>query len=185
MLDYDDNPGGRPRKHADASERQAAYRARGVTLEFRADEKTAATLIKIAHTVDVSRAELLLSMTKFALANHDWARFGLTHKTLPRYEGNPMASAAQLAAQKRFAAASRAGTLKRAPAKSKTRMINPRAKTSRVVYQVMTKTARGQWEVWSTVDYLDLAKEIAHRCASDPALRGRSIKVESFSVTSK
>lgn len=111
---YDDNPGGRPKKHASAADRQAAYRARGVTIEFRADPQTASTLDGIAATLDVPRAALLLSMTKFALTNHDWARFGLTHKTIPRYQGNPMAtkaSPAQIAARKRFAAMAKSGAL--------------------------------------------------------------------------
>lgn len=109
-----ENPGGRPKKHASAADRQAAYRARGVTIEFRADPQTASTLDSIAATLDVSRAELLLSMTKFALTNHDWARFGLTHKTIPRYQGNPMAtraSPAQIAARKRFAQMAKSGAL--------------------------------------------------------------------------
>ena len=84
-------------------------------VEFRADEKTAEKLTEIATTLDISRSDLLLSMVKFALTNHQWARFGLTHKTLPRYEENPMAtkkfSPAQIAAQKLFAERARAGTL--------------------------------------------------------------------------
>jgi hypothetical protein len=50
---------------------------------FRAEDKTVDTLDRIAADLDVSRADLLLSMTKFALTNHDWSRFGLTHKPLP------------------------------------------------------------------------------------------------------
>lgn len=73
----------RPRKYASASERQAAYRARAPEVCFRAEAKTVETLDAIADTLDQPRADLLLSMTKFALANHDWARFGLTHKPLP------------------------------------------------------------------------------------------------------
>jgi hypothetical protein len=84
-------------------------------VEFRADEKTAEKLTEIADTLDISRSDLLLSMVKYALTNHQWARFGLTHKTLPRYEENPMAtkkfSPAQIAAQKLFAERARAGTL--------------------------------------------------------------------------
>jgi hypothetical protein len=80
----------RPRKYASASERQAAYRDRAPEVCFRAEPKTVETLDRIADTIDRSRAELLLSMTKFALTSHDWERFGLTHKTLPRYEGNPV-----------------------------------------------------------------------------------------------
>ena len=73
----------RPRKYASASDRQAAYRARAPEVCLRAESKTVDTLDKIAGDLDISRADLLLSMTKFALANHDWARFGLTHKPLP------------------------------------------------------------------------------------------------------
>lgn len=76
-------PNPRPRKYASASERQAAYRARAPEMCFRAEDKTVNTLDRIATDLDVSRADLLLSMTKFALTNHDWARFGLTHKPLP------------------------------------------------------------------------------------------------------
>ena len=77
----------RPRKYATASERQAAYRARAPEVCFRAEPKTVETLDRIAKERDYSRADLLLSMTKFALANHDWARFGLTHKPLPYQYG--------------------------------------------------------------------------------------------------
>lgn len=81
----------RPRKYASASERQAAYRARAPEVCFRAEPKTVETLDRIADTLDQSRADVLLSMTKFALANHDWARFGLTHKPLPfEYGVNPL-----------------------------------------------------------------------------------------------
>ena len=73
----------RPRKYASASDRQAAYRARAPEMCLRAESKTVDTLDRIAADLDISRADLLLSMTKFALANHDWARFGLTHKPLP------------------------------------------------------------------------------------------------------
>ena len=99
-------------------------------LEFRADEKTAEKLTEIADTLDISRSDLLLSMVKFALTNHQWARFGLTHKTLPRYEENPIMatkkfSPAQIAAQKLFAERARAGTL----GKGTKRKANPAKKT--------------------------------------------------------
>lgn len=113
----------RPRKYPTAAARQAAYRSRNEMLEFRAEHKTAETLTRIADTIDVSRSDLLLSMVKFALANHDWARFGLTHKTIPYYQGNPIMAtkkptAKQLAARKRFAEMARSGAFKkRKPAK--------------------------------------------------------------------
>lgn len=107
----------RPRKYASASERQAAYRARAPEVCFRAEQKTVETLDRIAETLDQSRADVLLSMTKFALANHDWARFGLTHKPLPfEYGVNPIMATkkrkptpAQLAARERFAEMARSG----------------------------------------------------------------------------
>lgn len=111
-MGYDDNPGGRPKKYASAAERQAAYRTRASEIGFRADSGTIETLSRIAETIDVPRTDLLLSMVKFALANHDWARFGLTHKTLPKYQENPiMATAAQIAARKRFAEMAKSGAL--------------------------------------------------------------------------
>ena len=79
----------RPRKYASQAERQAAYRARNVMLEFRAEPKTADNISKIADTLGYARSDVLLSMVKFALTNHDWARFGLTHKTIPTYKENP------------------------------------------------------------------------------------------------
>jgi hypothetical protein len=111
---YDNNPGGRPKKYASAAERQAAYRARASEISFRADATTADNLSRIADAIDVPRTDLILSMIKFALANHDWARFGLTHKTLPKYQGNPiMATKAQLAARARFAEMARSGAFKK------------------------------------------------------------------------
>lgn len=108
----------RPRKYATAAARQAAYRSRNEMLEFRAETKTADTLTRIADTIDVSRSDLVLSMVKFALANHDWARFGLTHKTIPYYEGNPIMAtkkptAKQLAARKKFVEMVRSGAFKK------------------------------------------------------------------------
>ena len=106
----------RPRKYASQAERQAAYRARNVMLEFRAEPKTADNITKIADTLGYPRSDVLLSMVKFALTNHDWARFGLTHKTIPTYKENPTmkpASPAQLAARKRFAEMARSGAFKK------------------------------------------------------------------------
>jgi len=107
----------RPRKYASQADRQAAYRARNVMLEFRAEPKTADNITKIADTLGYPRSDVLLSMVKFALTNHDWARFGLTHKTIPTYKENPTmkpASPAQLAARKRFAEMARSGAFKKA-----------------------------------------------------------------------
>ena len=78
---------GRPRKYATDADRQAAFRERTPIIEFRVDHELANLLTEIADHIDVSRSDLLISMVKFALTNHDWARFGLTHKTLPIYKG--------------------------------------------------------------------------------------------------
>lgn len=136
-------PNPRPRKYASASERQAAYRARAPEMCFRAEDKTVDTLDRIAADLDVSRADLLLSMTKFALTNHDWSRFGLTHKPLPFGYGtqdetrkdNPTMKTttkrkptpAQLAARERFAEMARSGAFNKAGAKKRTttRKANP------------------------------------------------------------
>lgn len=56
-------------------------------LEMRSDAHTAKVLTSIAEQLDVSRSDLMLVMVKFALTNYDWARFGLTHKTLGVYKG--------------------------------------------------------------------------------------------------
>lgn len=115
----------RPRKYASQAERQAAYRARNVMLEFRVEPKTADNITKIADTLGYPRSDVLLSMVKFALTNHDWARFGLTHKTIPTYKENPTmkpASPAQIAARKRFAEMARSGAFKK---KATRRKANP------------------------------------------------------------
>jgi hypothetical protein len=91
-------------------------------LEFRAEPKTADNVSKIADTLGYPRSDVLLSMVKFALTNHDWARFGLTHKTIPTYKGNPImkpASPAQLAARARFAEMARSGAFKKKATKRK------------------------------------------------------------------
>lgn len=161
-------PNPRPRKYASASERQAAYRARAPEVCFRAEDKTVDTLDRIAADLDVSRADLLLSMTKFALTNHDWARFGLTHKPLPfgygtqadetRKENPTMKTTtkrkptpAQMAARERFAEMARSGAFKKAGAKKRmtTRKANPvKPAASRRV---------------NPVKYRDIAKGVAPR----------------------
>ena len=111
-------------------------------VEFRADEKTAEKLTEIADTLDISRSDLLLSMVKFALTNHQWARFGLTHKTLPRYEENPMAtkkfSPAQIAAQKLFAERARAGTVGKTVKRKAAAKRNPVTKNNLPDYRKKT-----------------------------------------------
>ena len=122
----------RPRKYASQAERQAAYRARNVMLEFRAEPKTADNITKISDTLGYPRSDVLLSMVKFALTNHDWARFGLTHKTIPTYKENPTmkpASPAQIAARKRFAEMARSGAFKKKATKRKANPLPPVVET--------------------------------------------------------
>jgi hypothetical protein len=126
----------RPRKYASAADRQAAYRSRNEMLQFRAEPSTANKLNMISDTLDVSRSDLILSMVKFALTNHDYARFGLTHKTIPFYQGNPtMAtkkpSAAQLAARKKFADMARSGGFARKKARANNKLTSAEPKTNR------------------------------------------------------
>jgi transcription antitermination factor NusG len=133
----------RPRKYASQAERQAAYRARNVMLEFRAEPKTADNISKIADTLGYPRSDVLLSMVKFALTNHDWARFGLTHKTIPTYKENPTmkpASPAQIAARKRFAEMARSGAFKKATK----RKANPTKHETIFKIGDMVKTDRGE-----------------------------------------
>jgi hypothetical protein len=198
---YDNNPGGRPKKYASAAERQAAYRARASEISFRADEITADNLSRIADAIDVPRTDLILSMIKFALANHDWARFGLTHKTLPKYQGNPiMATKAQLAARARFAEMARSGAFKKSSAVGKhqgitrgrvrpalkaapTRASNPapaKRKSHTVVYQVLTRKPRGAFVPHSIWNSAEAAKAEAQMLAVDHPTW--AIRVDSFSV---
>ncbi|MGI9161215.1 MAG: hypothetical protein ACR2K1_15835, partial [Saprospiraceae bacterium] len=148
----------RPRKYQTAAARQAAYRSRNEMLEFRAEPKTAETLTRIAETIDRSRSDLLLSMVKFALANHDWARFGLTHKTIPYYKGNPIMAtkkptAKQLEARARFAEMARAGAFKKRTSKRK-------ANPSRM-FVVQTETKPGTWKQVRVTENLQVAKDLA------------------------
>lgn len=156
----------RPRKYASAAARQAAYRARNEMLEFRAEPHTAETLTRIADTIDVSRSDLLLSMVKYALANHDWARFGLTHKTIPHYQGNPIMATkkptpAQLAARKLFA--------KLFAERAKAKTLTKKKKASRD-YARDAAVERAEAE-------LRLAKKIAARRKTNPRKKTVSQKV--------
>lgn len=79
----------RPRKYATAAERQAAFRDRYAVFEIRLTTETAATLAKLADTLDVSRNEVVNSLINFALLNRNWFTLGLFGKRLP-YAKNPL-----------------------------------------------------------------------------------------------
>jgi hypothetical protein len=70
----------RPKKYANAAERQAAYRERNVLIEIRLDAKTADTLTRLAQDFDLPRAELATQVLKHGLLNRNWASMG------PRYD---------------------------------------------------------------------------------------------------
>lgn len=73
-----DNP--RPKKYASAAERQAAFRARFVTVPVRLDATSADTLTRLAESLDVPRTELMVNLLKHALLggpSRNWAVMGL------------------------------------------------------------------------------------------------------------
>jgi len=71
---------GRPKLHESEAARKAAYRAKFQRLDLPVDPDLHAKLSEIAQAIDVPMTDLCVSMLKFALTNHQWARFGLTHK---------------------------------------------------------------------------------------------------------
>lgn len=60
---------GRPKKYASAAERQAAFRARNFTVEFRVSPENLAAIDKRAADVDMPRAEWLLRAVRWVLTN--------------------------------------------------------------------------------------------------------------------
>jgi len=67
---------GRPKVHASGSARSAAYVASKGVVSVPLGKSLVAVSV-IAHELGVSRAELLSSMVKFALANRSWRAQGL------------------------------------------------------------------------------------------------------------
>lgn len=74
---------GRPKKYADAAERQAAYRQRYEVITIRLERETVETLDRLAKYLDVPRTEVVASLVKFALLNRNWFLLGLFGKRLP------------------------------------------------------------------------------------------------------
>ena len=62
----------RPRKYANAAERQAAYRQRYATVGVRMARETAETLERVSAETGVPVTELARQMILFALANRNW-----------------------------------------------------------------------------------------------------------------
>lgn len=69
---------GRPAKYASAAERQAAFRARNAVKTFAIDGKVAPTIERLSAAFDMTQTEALNHLLKFALANRDWTRQGMT-----------------------------------------------------------------------------------------------------------
>ena len=79
----------RPRKYPTDAARQAAHRDRYAVFEIRIVKETAATITKLAETLDVPRTEVVNSLINFALLNRNWFTLGLFGKALP-YAKNPL-----------------------------------------------------------------------------------------------
>ena len=81
------NANPRPKKYASAAERQAAFRARFVTVSTRMDATTADTLTRLAQAWDVPRAEVVVNLVKHALLGgepRNWFTIGLRRDLLTK-----------------------------------------------------------------------------------------------------
>lgn len=81
----DTNPGGRPRKYANAAEKQRAYRERWATLSGRVEQRTKDTVetIRLASGADVTIGDVLNAAIKFYAVRFDWQSGNLFGKRLP------------------------------------------------------------------------------------------------------
>lgn len=79
---------GRPRTHATAAERQAAFRARYPVISVRTKSETLESIDAIAATIDMSRNEVINQLLQFALTNRAWHTAPRFTSLLPRKE-NP------------------------------------------------------------------------------------------------
>lgn len=68
---------GRPSVHVDAAARVRAHRAGKARLDFTDDPKIKQTIAEIAAGLDCSEADVLRSLTRFALTNRNWKQVGL------------------------------------------------------------------------------------------------------------
>lgn len=66
----------RPKTHATPADRLAAYRSRHARIDVALSKDLGETLESISLKLSVSKNELIESMIRFALTNHDWARRG-------------------------------------------------------------------------------------------------------------
>lgn len=68
---------GRPSLHADDAARVRAHRASKARFDFTDDPKIKETIGEIAEGLGVSEADVLRSLTRFALTNRNWKQVGL------------------------------------------------------------------------------------------------------------
>lgn len=68
---------GRPAVHADAAARVRAHRAAKARIDFTDDPKIKQTIAEIAEGLGCSEADVLRSITRFALTNRNWKQVGL------------------------------------------------------------------------------------------------------------
>lgn len=67
----------RKRKYETDADRVAAFRAKGRRLDIAVTDELDATINKIADYFEVSRSEVVNSLIRFALTNHDVFKSGL------------------------------------------------------------------------------------------------------------
>lgn len=68
---------GRPAVHANGAARVRAHRANKARIDFTDDPKIKATIGEIAEGLGCSEADVLRSLTRFALTNRNWKQVGL------------------------------------------------------------------------------------------------------------
>ena len=74
---------GRPRKYATDADRLVAYRARNSVHQIRLESCDWTWVVKTAAAADISAAELINQMIKFAKSNRDWVAQPMFGRPLP------------------------------------------------------------------------------------------------------
>lgn len=70
----------RPKIYANDAERKAAYREKTHRLEIVVSAQINATLAELSEIHQISKNELVASMIRHSLTNHDWKRSGVWGK---------------------------------------------------------------------------------------------------------
>ncbi|MDP9911873.1 hypothetical protein J2W27_003997 [Variovorax boronicumulans] len=68
---------GRPAIHADNASKVRAHRAGKARIDFTDDPKIKQTIVEISRELGCSEADVLRSITRFALTNRNWKQVGL------------------------------------------------------------------------------------------------------------